>query len=114
MTGRQMRAVFLWLYFGVMFSLALVLVRQAWPADALTCDPQEGVTTYQVEENGVEQPPVAALPGGVLDFDLTGRPAGKYIFRARAAGPGGWWTDWSTPFDTTKPTTAQGLKIRKK
>jgi len=105
---------FLVVYFVCLLLIMGLIARCAAAAEFLTCDSQEGVVLYQVEINDQEQAPIPAQPGGILLFDLEGKPAGQYKFRARAAGPGEWWSEWSLLFPTVKPGTATGLKVIRK
>lgn len=50
-------------------------------------------------------------PNVTLLLDLTGYSAGDYTFRARVAEEGGWWSEWSVPFDTSKPVSPMNLFV---
>jgi len=97
----------------------VVLVFMTVPAFAvettiLTCDPQAGVIRYDVEVNGTVVENVGAFSDGALNFNLDGWLPGPYTFRARAYGQEDWPSDWSDPYDATKPASpGSSLKIIK-
>jgi hypothetical protein len=79
---------------------------------ALICDPQAGVTRYEIEVNTVALSPFPSETDGSARYPLDSSfEPGKYTFRLRACGTDNWWGDFSLPFVATKPARAGGLKI---
>ena len=99
----------------ILFLLAMVLLIPSfvWAAQFLVCDLQAGVTKYEIEVNGVVLPEVTAEPDGSLKWSVDHLTPGPYIFRARAVGAGGWWSDFSDPFDVNKPGKSGNVRIIK-
>jgi len=99
--------------FTVFFVLFFALTAFAQPY--LACDPQTGITQYTIEvkKGGavIETATFAALADGSAKWDLTKYTSGAYTFRLRCADAKGWWSDWSDPFDATKPSKVGGVKI---
>jgi hypothetical protein len=69
----------------------------------LVCQPQAGVTHYQIELNGQEQAAITAMKDGSLEADLTGLADGTHKVRTRAGAR--WskdfiqWGPWSAIMD---------------
>ena len=101
------------------FLFALVQLAVAEPF--LACDlPEAGVTITKtfVEITNVgtgittEVPGLAQISGANFQLlDLATIIPGKYRFRARWAEIGGLWSDYSVPFDATKPKATSTLRI---
>jgi hypothetical protein len=77
----------------------------------LVCDPQVGVTQYQLEVNGVVGNTFVAETDGSAKISLDEYVPGNYVFRLSAADDKGWWSDFSDPFDATKPGKSGGVRI---
>jgi hypothetical protein len=78
----------------------------------LVCDPQLGVTSYKLEVNGVEDATTyLAEADGSAKIAVDSYSAGNYTFRLKAIGEGGWPSDWSDPFNATKPLRSGNVRI---
>jgi hypothetical protein len=99
----------------ILLFVLLVIVPPCWAAPWLACDWQTGVTSSEVEVNGVVRPGTVVQSGSdMILLDLAGYANGAYTFRARFVGEGGWPSDWSSPFDAVKPAgTGNVLRIKK-
>ena len=93
----------------------IVTVVLAWPftvwGASLVCDPQAGVMEYNVEIDGVVTNNYPAEPDGSVSYNVDSLVQGPHIFRLQAIGTGGWPSDWSSPFDATKPGMPFGARI---
>lgn len=79
---------------------------------ALICNPQAGVTKYEIEINGIVLSPFISEADGSARYSLDSSfEPGPYTFKLRACGTDDWWGDWSDPFVATKPKKGGGLKI---
>ena len=79
---------------------------------ALVCDPQIGVTEYNIEVSGTVLHPFPSQSNGSARYELDSSfIPGTYTFRLMAHGTGDWWSDWSLPFVATKPNSPLGLRI---
>ena len=91
--------------------LLLPVTAFAW---SLVCDPQTGVATYEVEVNGVvTDPSHPAEADGSIHYNIDHLGPGPHIFRLRAYDTSGWGSDWSVPFDATKPGSPGNARIVK-
>ena len=91
--------------------LLLPITALAW---SLVCDPQTGVAAYEVEVNGVVTDPNHPAEGdGSIHYNIDHLGPGPHIFRLRAYDASGWGSDWSLPFDATKPGSPGNAKIIK-
>ncbi len=101
----------------LILALALIVAfaTSVYAAPFLACDWQAGVTSSEVEVNGVVRAGTMTQSGtDMILLDLAGFTNGPYTFRARFVGEGGWPSDWSLPFDAVKPVgTGSVLKIKK-
>ena len=78
----------------------------------LVCDPQLGVVSYKLELNGVaDTVSYLAEPDGSAKINIDGYSPGNYTFRLKAVGQGEWPSDWSDPFDATKPLKSGTVRI---
>jgi len=81
----------------------------------LVCDPQPGVTDYEVviEEDGI--PIMGGIVPSELDttvrFDLEGIPNGVYNAKLKAGNLWG-WSDWSLPFGFVVERCNQPQNVR--
>lgn len=88
----------------VMMILILLLTSKSWSAPRLVCDPQEGVTFYNLRINNIDtlsnEP---AQPDGSADIDLgpLNLPDGNLVFELQAGNTWG-VSDWSVPLDVIK------------
>ena len=101
--------------------LILLLPVPAFAQPYLICDYDIGTYTYEVEETvggtvvikqgiGTEY----TLPDGTKVtrlLDLSGYQNGNYKWRARRFGTGGLPSDWSLPFEATKPVGIGNIRI---
>ena len=87
----------------VLVLLLLLLPMWAWAAPFLVCDPQTGVTNYEVIVNGLANV-VEAQPDTRLGYDLGGLPVGTHNFLVSAIiisnqpGQGTWGQSDPVPF----------------
>lgn len=78
-------------------------------ASYLACDWVDGIAASEVEVNGTVIPGTVIKDGSNMRLlDLTGYEAKNYHFRARFIGQGGFPSEWSLPFDATKPAAPGG------
>ena len=113
---------FLFLIFaGLLFFAAPALGQSLPPGQYLSCDPQAGVIGYDVEVNGeivaenygVQTDGSGLQPDGSIMFSLNYYFPGPYTFRLRAIGAGNMRSEWSDPYDATKPESpGNSLKIQ--
>ena len=99
-----------------MKKLLLILMLVLFPvfcfaAPFLVCDPQAGVISYNLDIDGAIISDISAQPDGSVHYDLAGMAIGAHIFKAQAIGQGGWPSDWSDPFDATKPANPLNLRV---
>lgn len=109
-------------FFGTILVLAMLFFGGAVEVKAdpfLVCDaPTEIITNCEVEiTQGITTnivPGICSLDadGDYLLLDLATRPNGMHTFRARWAGEGGWWSNWSLPFDASKPGSPGSVRIK--
>ena len=100
------------LLLSLFFSLVLgVSSAFAW---SLVCDPQTGVTHYDVEVNGTTI--AANYPAeidGSINYNID-HLSGQATFRLQAyMGLDTWGSGWSVPFDATKPGGPGNARIVK-
>ena len=96
----------------IMIAVLCFGIVEALSAPFLVCDPQAGVTEYEVDVNGAVAGNIVAEPDGSLRYDLAGSSAGAYTFRARCrtdTWPG--WSDWSDPFDAVKAGAPGNVRV---
>lgn len=97
---------------SLVLAIALVFMASMAFGASLVCDPQAGVTYYDVEVDGVVIPDVPAEGDTTLLFGVDYLPAGQHNFRARAYfEQGGWSSDWSDPYDATKPGSPGNVRV---
>lgn len=89
--------------FIVMLFICFIAIPSWLFAADLVCDPQQGVTSYIVEVDGVETY-TDAQPDGSLKLNIDYLTAGQHTFKARAVSAEGWPSDWSDPLQALKPT----------
>jgi hypothetical protein len=87
------------------------LASISYASPFLVCDPQTGVTKYEIEVNGTILGQFNAETDGSAKVDLAGYSSGSYSFRLRAMGTDNWWSDFSDPFDATKPGKVGNVRI---
>jgi len=67
----------------------------------------------EVSVNGEVEQGTCAINGSEIYFlDLVAFTTGKYTFKVRWHDGSGWWSEWSNPFDATKPE--KPLNVRNK
>jgi len=91
--------------------MALLLPVLAFGNPFLVCDPQEGVTYYDLEINGTMTEGIPAEADGSIKYDLAGITEGDYTVRARCYNL---WevSDWSLPLDFTKAVPGKPTSLR--
>ena len=92
--------------------MTLLLPVLAFGAPFLVCDPNPGAETIILEINGVEMPEFAAEIDGSLKYDLAGLAEGNFTVRARAEFGVWGWSEYSLPFDFTKPSIQAPVGLR--
>lgn len=98
----------------MLWGIITLSVLTAHGAPFLVCNWQSGITSSEVEVNGVVVSGTTTQSGAdMILLDLAGYSNGSYTFRARWTGTGGWPSDWSIPFDAVKPASGGVLRIRK-
>ena len=65
-------------------TLVLLFAATAHATPYLVCDPQEGVTEYEIVDNGATLPMVAAQADGSLRYDLAGIEKGEHSYQVKA------------------------------
>ena len=100
---------------SILFLLAFFIAGNAW-ADYLTCDPQPGVTMYQLQFETGNPVATDALAGGVLKYDLSAYSIGTHTVKGKSCNLVG-CSDWSAVTTITLmaplPTAPQNLKVTK-
>ena len=93
---------------GLLLSNTLVFA-----APFLVCDPQEGVATYNVYQDGAEiATEVPAQPDGSLKYDLVAITPGAYEFNAKACDVWGCSDLSANPTQSPAPSQPPtGLKM---
>lgn len=104
----------------IIFSI-LLMASTTFASPFLICDPQTGITQYQIEVkqqigtppawNVIETTTFAAQADTSAKWDLAKYTVGLYSFRLKAADAKGWWSDFSDPFDAIKCGKPGGVKI---
>ena len=92
--------------------MALLLPVLAFGAPFLVCDPNPGATGIILEVNGVEMPEFTAEADGSLKQDLAGYEVGDFTVRAKANFDSWGWSEYSVPFNFTKPALQSPLNLR--
>jgi len=90
---------------------ALLIPALALGNPFLVCDPQTGVTMYDMETNGTVTEDFTAEPDGSAKIDLAGLANGDYTVRLRAKNEWG-VSDWSLPLDFTKAVPGAPSRLR--
>ena len=92
--------------------MALLVPVLAFANPFLVCDPQDGVTMYDMETNGTVTEDFTAEPDGSAKIDLAGLADGEYTVRLRAKNEWG-VSNWSDPLAFTKavPMAPMGLRV---
>ena len=78
----------------------------------LVCDPNPGAETIILEINGLEMPEFPAEADGSLKYDLAGLAEGNFSVRAKAEFGVWGWSEYSVPFNFTKPSIQAPLGLR--
>ncbi len=98
----------------LLITIAAIVLLPAfvWASPFLVCDPQGGIIGYDVEINGtIVATNVVPEANGSIRYDLAGQTPGPYTFRLKAMGEGDYPSDWSLPFDATKPGNPGNARI---
>jgi len=105
----------------ILVLLLLLIPMWAWAAPFLVCDPQTGVTHYEVAVDGNTYV-VDAQPDTRLAYDLTGLQVGVHNFLVRAmilyndpaGGASSWGKSDAVPFVGTRilVNPASGLSVK--
>ena len=92
--------------------MAAFIAFPAWASD-LVCDANPGIGFYDIEVNGaVVATDVPAEADGSLKWNVDAFTPGNYSFRVRCMEAiGGWPSDWSSPFNATKPGGSLNVRI---
>jgi len=91
--------------------MALLVPVLACANPFLVCDPQDGITMYDMETNGTVTEDFTAEPDGSAKIDLAGLADGEYTVRLRAKNEWG-VSNWSDPLAFTKATPTAPLNLR--
>lgn len=95
--------------FALLIIALLPLPGFCW---SLICDPQAGVVKYDIEVNGnIIAADYPAEADGSISYNVDHLGPGLVRFRLRAYDSSGWGSDWSDPFDASKPGVVGGAKI---
>lgn len=98
----------------ILIAVLFVLCPAMAFAWSLVCDPQAGVTHYDIEVNGVvEASMYVAEADGSVKYNIDHLGPGPRTFRLRAYDASGWGSDWSVPFDASKPGNPGNARIVK-
>ena len=94
--------------------LGCLLITGYAVADDLMCDPQEGVTHYDIQVDGSNwQMAVPAQGDGSLKINVDVWGDGiQHTFVARARDGSDWPSEWSNPFDARKPGKPGGFAVQ--
>lgn len=87
----------------ILLAMVLLLVGSASAAPWLVCDPQAGVTAYQVDGASWITAKVPAEPDGSLKLDVAPAPVGSTPLQVRACNNWGECSD-QTPFALARPS----------
>lgn len=102
-----MKKLFSALIFVLAFGVSVVFAAEAF----LVCDPQTEIITYNLDIDGTVTNGISAQPDGSFRFDLAGMSVGAHVFKLQAKAQGGWPSDWSDPFNATKPVSPLNLRV---
>ena len=93
--------------------LSLSVVVSALASPFLVCDPQAGVETYNIWQDGVQLAGnVPAQPDGSLRYDLEGITPGSYTFTVDACTESWGCSDASNPYLSPAPAQQPtGLRL---
>lgn len=83
-------------------AIALLLATSAWAAPFLVCDPQAGVTAYQVDGASLVTAQVPAEADGSLKLDVAPAPVGSTPLQVRACNS--WECSSPSPFALVRPS----------
>jgi len=92
--------------------MAFLLPVLAFSAPFLICNPNPGAEKIILEINGLEMPQFAAETDGSLKYDLAGIAEGAFTVRAKAEFGVWGWSEYSAPFDFTKPSIQAPMGLR--
>jgi len=68
----------------IIAALVVMFAATAHATPYLVCDPQDGVTEYEIVDNGATLPMVAAQADGSLRYDLAGIEKGEHSYQVKA------------------------------
>jgi len=92
---------------GVFLIAGVAIADPFLVADTPTFTP----VVCEVSVNGTVQQGTCAVNGAEIYFlDLVGFTTGKYTFKVRWHDGSGWWSEWSIPFDATKPEKPSNVR----
>lgn len=81
----------------VLVSVVLMVAFVCYAGPFLVCDPQAGVTSYELEIDGaVVASNISAEADGSVRYDMAGTANGSYNLRLRCSNPWG-VSEWSDP-----------------
>jgi hypothetical protein len=69
----------------------------------LVCDPQAGITSYQITGLSPTMVSTDAETNGSIKYDMASTPAGSYSIQVKACQEP-WGCSEATPFEFTKPS----------
>jgi len=95
-----------------LLAIALLFAPSAWAAPYLVCDPQAGVTAYQVDGASWVTGKVSAEPDGSLKLDVAPAPVGSTPLQVRACNS--WECSSPSPFGLVRPSAPSmpaGLRL---
>ena len=98
---------------GLIAGILFLTVGVCQAAPFLVCDPQEGVTKYVLDIDGVETTILTAQADGSLRYDMAAYiNTGNHAVRAKAGNIWGWST-YSDPFnfDADTPNAVSGVGL---
>ena len=95
---------------ALIVAASILVAVPAWSA-SLVCDPQTGVTHYNLDVDGTVTQNISAEADGSVLHNVDYLPQGQHIFKLQAVGAGGWPSDWSSPLDATKPGNPLNARI---
>jgi len=96
---------------ALLLAILLILIPSLALGASLVCDPQAGVTLYNLDVDGAITQNIAAEPDGSIIHNVDYLSQGQHIFKLQAIGTGGWPSDWSSPLDATKPGNPLNARI---